>query len=456
MIDRLSQLIFNIYEAFTVALYLRERDSLNCVSSVTFAKSFDEKKSIPVEGTLPGWVIKHNAPLIIPNFDKDEEALGYYGAREGIKSFMGYPMDTKGVIIVDSKKKYVFTDKEKKILGSFVALIQEEIEQERRALSAEETMEELYAERRILGLLSALNTAKISTTDVLEEILGLSGGTFCFIGMEKKGHLVIHDVAGIENGDAIRKECHSGESIASVVLEGGRELLLPHGSAYLREKPLFFPNEPVRARQFFGFPLITEDTTFGVIGFVSLNEAELKESAIGALRNLSSLLSLYFTSRWMREHLDRIRDFDPVTGAVQFPVFLDAVETMARKKQRFSVLSVKLGNMVLYNRKMGAEGTNDLLRKVCQVIRYCAGGNAFVARKSGGRFFVLLKGGETFETRNMMKLLYHAVGKSLAEQGLSAGAGVVELGTVSFPDDSPDLWELFDRIEEKKIRKFIE
>ncbi len=423
---------------------------------MTFAKSFDEKKSIPVEGTLPGWVIKHNAPLIIPNFDKDEEALGYYGAREGIKSFMGYPMDTKGVIIVDSKKKYVFTDKEKKILGSFATLIQEEIEQERRALSAEETMEELYAERRILSLLSALNTAKISTTDVLEEILGLSGGTFCFIGMEKKGRLVIHDVVGIENGDAIKKECHGGESIASVVLEGGRELLLPHGSAYLREKPLFFPNEPVRARQFFGFPLITEDTTFGVIGFVSLNEAELKESAIGALRNLSSLLSLYFTARWMREHLDRIRDFDPVTGAVQFPVFLDVVETMARKKQRFSVLSVKLGNMILYNRKMGAEGTNDLLRKVCQVIRYCAGGNAFVARKSGGRFFVLLKGGETFETRNMMKLLYHAVGRSLAEQGLSAGAGVVELGTVSFPDDSPDLWELFDRIEEKKIRKFIE
>jgi len=27
---------------------------------------------------------------------------------------MGYPMETDGVIIVDSKKKYVFTDKEKR------------------------------------------------------------------------------------------------------------------------------------------------------------------------------------------------------------------------------------------------------------------------------------------------------------------------------------------------------
>ncbi|MBP7528070.1 MAG: GAF domain-containing protein [Syntrophorhabdaceae bacterium] len=456
MIDRLSQLIFNIYEAFTVAFYMREKDTLVCLSSVTFAKSFDDKKSIPVEGTLPGWVIKHNAPLIIPNFDRDEDALGYYGASEGIKSFMGYPMDTKGVIIVDSKKKYVFTDKEKKILGSFASLIHQEIEQERKALHAEETMEELYAERRILNLLSALNTSKVSTPDVLTEILGLSGGTFCFIGMEKKGRLVIQDVVGIEKDDAVKKECHPGESIASVVFEGGRELLLPHGSAYLREKSLLFPNEPFKARQFFGFPLITEDTTFGVIGFVSLDENELKQSAIGALRNLSCLLSLYFTAQWMREHLDRIRDFDPVTGAVQFPVFLSVVETMARKNERFSILCVKLGNIVLYNRKMGSEGTNDLLRRICQVIRYCAGGKAFVARKNGGRFFVLLKGGETFETRNMMKLLYHAVGKSLSEEGLSAGAGMIELGTVSYPDDSPDLWELFDRIEEKKIRKFIE
>ena len=79
MIDRLSQLIFNIYEAFTVALYIREKDMLNCISSVTFARSFDQRRSIPIESTLPGWVIKHNAPLIIPNFDKDEDVLGYYG-----------------------------------------------------------------------------------------------------------------------------------------------------------------------------------------------------------------------------------------------------------------------------------------------------------------------------------------------------------------------------------------
>lgn len=456
MIDGLSQLIFNIYEAFTVALYVRDNEKLDCVSSVTFAKSFDSRKSIPIEGTLPGWVIKHNSPLIIPNFDRDEDALGYYGNDEGIKSFMGYPMETKGVIIVDSKKKYVFTEKEKKILGSFVSVIGEELEREKRALLIEETMEEFHAEKRILSLLSALNASKVTVRDVLAEVLGLSGGTFCFISTEKKGKLFIEDIAGFEPGEGFVKECHPGESIASVVLEGGRELFLPHDSRYLREKPLFYPNEPFRARQFFGFPMMTDDTAFGVMGFVSLNERRLRESSIVALRNISSLLSLYYTSRWMRDHLDLIKDFDTVTGAFQFPAFLSVIEKMVLRNERFAILSVKLGNMGLYNKRIGSAGTNDLLRRLFQVIRHCAGSKSFVARKGGGCFLVLLRDGETFETRNMMKLLYHAIGKILTEEGLSAVAGMIELGMASFPDDSPDLWELFDRIEEKKIRKFIE
>ena len=116
MLDNISQLIFNIYEAFTVALFVRNDDTLRCLSSVTFAQSFDKNRTIPIESTLPGWVIKHNEPLIIPNFDKDEDTLGYYGTQEGIKSFMGFPMEGKGVIVIDSKKKWAFTDKEKKIL----------------------------------------------------------------------------------------------------------------------------------------------------------------------------------------------------------------------------------------------------------------------------------------------------------------------------------------------------
>jgi len=194
MVDTFSHLIFNIYEAFTVALFLKENERLQCVSSVTFAQSFDRNRYISVEGTLPGWVIKHKEPLIIANFDKDESALGYYGESEGIKSFMGYPMEESGVIVVDSKKKYAFTDKEKKILGSFVAAIHEEIEKEKRFQDIEEKLEELYVERRMVGLCNELNVSKTSVADILQECCGIAGADAGFLCIEKNGKLYINNV----------------------------------------------------------------------------------------------------------------------------------------------------------------------------------------------------------------------------------------------------------------------
>jgi len=53
---------------------------------------------------------------------------------------MGYPMEARGVIIVDSKKKYVFTDKEKKHLSSIVSMIHEELEREKRSFERDEAL----------------------------------------------------------------------------------------------------------------------------------------------------------------------------------------------------------------------------------------------------------------------------------------------------------------------------
>lgn len=450
MVDGFSQLIFNIYEAFTVALFTKDNEMLKCLSSVSFANSFDRNRSIPVEGTLPGWVMKHREPLIIPNFDKDEGTLGYYGDTEGIKSFMGYPMEANGVIIVDSKKKWGFTDKEKKILGNFASVIHQEIDREKRFQDIEEKVEELYMERRIVSLFNGLNLSKVSIDEILKEVLSLSGADFCFIGIEKSEKLFIYDMCGIGKEGYMMKECPAGNSIASMVMEGGRELLLPYNSGYLREKPLFFPGEPVKAKQFFGFPLITEDVILGIIGFVSASDAQLKEQSIGFLRNVSALLSLYYTSLWMKGNIERLRDFEPVTGSIQFPTFLGIVDKVIKKGDRFSLLSIKLSHLHAYNKKMGFEFTNGLLRKVFKIIRHCVGSQAFITRKGGGHFYVLLKDNGMVDIKNVLKILHYTINKGMSEEKLTEKMDVVESGVSSFPEESRDLWELFERAEARK------
>jgi len=446
MLDNFSQLIFNIYEAFTVALFIRQEDWLRCLSSVTFAKSFDTNRSVPVEGTLPGWVIKHNEPLIIPNFDKDENTLGYYGAEEGIKSFMAYPMEGRGVIVIDSKKKWVFTDKEKKILGNFASIIQQEMERERIYREMEEKVEELITERRILTRFHELNALKISVQEILKEASDLSGADFCFIGMEKGDRLFIHDVYGIPENELKMRECSRLNSIASLVMEGGRELLLPYNSGYLREKPLFFPGEPITAKQFFGFPLITEEMVVGTLGFVSLSEQQLKETPIGLLRDIATFLSLYYTYHWMKDHIDKLKDFEPVTGSIQFATFLNSVEKAFKKEETFSVLSVKLSNIHMYNRKWGYEFTNNVIKKFFQIIRYCVGENALITRKSGGHFYILLKGSSEQEAKNLLKILNYTIQKSIFHGEDHSEQVVIESHMAFFPDDGiSNIWDLLDR-----------
>jgi len=446
MLDNLSQLVFNIYEAFTVAFFVRNEDSLRCLSSVTFAKSFDRNRTIPIEGTLPGWVVKHNEPLVIPNFDKDENALGYYNTQEGIKSFMGYPMEDKGVIVIDSKKKWVFTDKEKKILGNFASVIQQELERERLYQEMEERVEELFTERRILSRFHELNSLKISVQEILKEASGLSDADFCFIGMEMAGRLYIYEVSGIPDCEFKMRECSPANSIASIVMEGGRELLLPYNSGYLKEKPLFFPGEAITPKQFFGFPLITGEMVVGTIGFVSLSERRLKETSISLLRDISTFLSLYYTYHWMKENVEKLKDFEPMTGSIQFSTFLNIIEKAFRKEEEFSVISVKLSNIDLYNRKWGYEFTNNVIKKVFQIIRYCVGENALITRKGGGHFYVFLKGSSEQEAKNMLKILNYTILKSIFHGEDHGEKVAIESHLASFPDDGiSNIWDILDR-----------
>jgi len=451
-IDSLSHLIFNIYEAFTVAFFVRESDHLKCLSSVSFATSFDRNKPLSIDSSLPGWVVKHNEPLIIPNFDKDVEALGYYGADEGIKSFMGYPMEGKGVIIVDSKKKWVFTDKEKKILGSFVALIGDEIERDKKAQDVEEIIEELTMEKKIMSLFHELNLSHLSINEIFRELLNLSGADLCFTGIEKNRKLFLKDILGVVDDSYLKKECPSGSSIASTVMEAERELLLPYNSGLLREKALFFPGESIKARQFFGFPLLSDDVTIGVIGFASLSDRHLHEKSIGPLRNVSTLLSLYYSSLWMRENLEKLKDFEPVTGSIQFTTFLGLMERLIKKEEKFSLLSVKLAHLNAYNRNMGFEFTNGLLQKVFQVIRYCVGSSSLISRKGGGHFYVLLRSREALDARNILKILNYTISKNISEEFASDQKTMTEMGISHFPEDSKNLWELLDRANDRKIR----
>jgi len=451
LINSFSELIFNVYEAFTVALFLKDEERLRCLSSVTFAKSFDRERTIPIDGTLPGWVLKHHEPLILPNFDKDESALGYYGSEEGIKSFMAYPLEVPGVIVVDSKKRYVFTDREKKLLGHFVSMLGQELEREKRLQDLEEKNEELSIERRIIQFLLTSGPSEVPLEEILDECLALCRGDFCFIGLERNGKLVVVDCAGTEAGSLRLKECPMTGTVAAMVLEGRKEFLLPHGSGYLREKPLLFSDEEMKAKQFFGFPLLFDEEAFGLTGFVSLSDVRLRDGIIGLLRDISSLLSLYFMRTWTKGTLERGKHVDPVTGALLFASFFKKVETWVRERKGFSVASVKVPDFHEYNRLLGVETADRLLRRIVQSVEQCLGKTALVTKAEGNHLYAVTRDPQALEAENMTRVLNYTIQSAMADSRVELKRAL-HIGVAEFPRDGESLWALLDRADERGER----
>jgi GGDEF domain-containing protein len=448
MIDSFSELVFNVFEAFTVALFLKDAERFRCLSSVTFAQSFDRERQIPIEGSLPGWVLKHNEPLIIPNFDKDEATLGYYGSEESIKSFMAYPLEVPGVIVVDSKKRYVFTDREKKLLGHFVSIIGKELEKEKRFQEIEERNEELAVERRIIRFFSESGLSEVSLEEVLQECLVISQADFAFIGVERDGKLVVADCAGLDGNIFRLKECPVAGTIAAMVLEGGREFLLPHSSGYLREKPLLWPDDGIRAKQFFGFPLIFEAEPFGLVGFVSVSDAGLRDGAIGLLRDISLLLSLYLIRMWTKGHLEKGKHVEPVTGALLFASFFKRVESWMIERKRFAVVSVKVSNIDAYNRLLGVDVADRLLRRIFQSMEQCLGKTALVTKIGGGHFYAITRDPQGLEAENMVRILNYTVQSAMTDDRIDA-KGALRIGVADSPGDGESVWALLDRADER-------
>ncbi len=120
-INSFIELISNIMEAYTVILFLADEEDesvLNLSSFCSLSRSLNKKCTIVRGEGIVGWVHKEKKPVLASHFDKrDATTLKFYEKDENIKSLLAIPLPEKyGVLYVDSKKSYIFTEEKEKIL----------------------------------------------------------------------------------------------------------------------------------------------------------------------------------------------------------------------------------------------------------------------------------------------------------------------------------------------------
>ena len=119
-------IICSVFDAYSAVLFLPESEGEHKLASFFSLgdRILSPEEADPGKG-LAGWIARNRRPLLVPNFDQSKSRLGYYQSDEekNIKAFMGCPVPGGGVLCVDSKRQYSFSDKDHKILQLFSELI---------------------------------------------------------------------------------------------------------------------------------------------------------------------------------------------------------------------------------------------------------------------------------------------------------------------------------------------
>ncbi|WP_028575201.1 GAF domain-containing protein [Desulfonatronovibrio hydrogenovorans] len=184
-LDRILGLVCSVFDGYSAVLFLRDgREEYHLASSFSLGDSIDPHTLIRPGAGLVGWIIKNKKPLLINRFDRNVGCLGYYPA-EGeskIKAFMGTHLPGEGgVLCIDSKKTYSFSDKDQKILYQFAQLI----EDVRSGLcQADQTAQSIDYYRYLTvvhGLRVKYPKWRIFLEKLLEVLTGSTGFRYCFM-----------------------------------------------------------------------------------------------------------------------------------------------------------------------------------------------------------------------------------------------------------------------------------
>jgi len=289
------ELLSNVSEAFTAAVFLfdQERKGLYLACHHTLSKNL--KKDVvltPGQGVV-GWVAKSGQAINIPNFDRNINSLGIYGGREEIKSFMAVPLGDEGVICVDSKQTYLFTDKDMKILEGFAQVFLHLLKYSRA-----KEREKRYA--KMLKLLHDLEQVSNRLEDPQSLISRVLSELKVFAGVElgfftspdsKAKRYRVELVDGTLGPNFCGTSYPIDSGLVGWVYRERKPLVLKRVREVSKRSFIFSPEDPVkRFRSFMGVPLEAWGRTVGVLGLVGFENRDWTTDEVAVLT---------MTGRWV-------------------------------------------------------------------------------------------------------------------------------------------------------------
>ncbi len=283
------ELLADLTEAFTVALFLREPggDTLRAAAWHTLSRSFRADEPMLLGEGVVGYVAKHLVPVDVDRYRQGATATRLYREDEGIKAFLAIPIGELGVLVVDTKTRSVFGEREKKVIREFARFLGNLVLQQETC-----NREALYG--RTLDLLYDVENAALAFAEPREfyaEVLdaarrysGLSMGILCLLLPGRKQYLV-EAVQGPSLSTMRGRSFPVSQGLVGWIFREVRPLAHSRLRPLRGKSYLISPDEPMRGyNAFVGVPLLAWRRLVGVWAFAGRTERHLDEEEERALQ----------------------------------------------------------------------------------------------------------------------------------------------------------------------------
>jgi GAF domain-containing protein len=351
-LDDITALMSNCLEAYTAAVFVwDDRSKLFSLRAFhSLSKQIITNTQFSLEnGGLIGWVLKNKQPLSVDHFDRDTKTLPYYRGDENIKSFLALPLkNSTGVLCVDSKRQYVFTSKDQKLLSSFATVIG-------NALDVEQESLQHLRQRQLLSLWRRADAMPADTDDpvpyltrVLDSACQYLPADAGLVAVPTKQAQSLQPVAafGSVPPSLIKSSYSADQGIMGWIFQNRKSLTIPKFRSRTRLPFLFGPKDGIgRIGALIGMPLAWEaDEVGGVIAFICGTEVNWSKEEIAAITAVVRRASLVLQNFTLKRELALVRNLDPATELCNSEAF-DHV--MKKRIQRCREAGARLGLAVI-------------------------------------------------------------------------------------------------------------
>ena len=372
-IQNIVDLISNTADGYTTVFFVAaEKDGpLEMVAYQSLSRHIDTAVKIgPGEGLI-GWVHKNNQPVNVDQFESDTRRLMFYSNDESIKSFMAVPLpQINGVLAVDSKNRYVFTDKSHKILSQFAGFLELVYQRLQTTRLGEITAEAFDFKCRFEKALSQ----RLESGKSLDQAMGLlkryAGVEACFLvavypGNPKQYFILAYDVTG---GAVLTAEALPVESgLAGWVLQHRKPLILDRTRTPGDRGFIFYPEEQLKFYpSFIGHPLIWDGRLRGGLFLAGERAVQYEDPQLKALEAAAARLTAGVELELLFKRLSELTRLDSQTGLPHRAHFMTRMNRMIKvaaiKHEPIIVLLVEVLGLEECAAEIGQDAVQEALK----------------------------------------------------------------------------------------------